>query len=295
MTDQQTWTIGRLLTWTTDYLRNHGSDSPRLDAEVLLAHARGCQRIELYTAFDEEAGEEVRVAFREMVRRRAEAAPVAYLVGGKEFFSLHFRVSEDVLIPRPETELLVVSLLDKAKALSSTAETLHIADVGTGSGVLAVCAAKHLPSAQVKAIDISPAALEIARKNANLHNVNDRIEFIEGDLLTALPAEPAFDFIVSNPPYIGDGEFDALPDDVRLHEPRIALTSGPTGTEIIEQLIPQAAERLKPGGWLMIEISPIIATAVQQLFANGPRFETAAIVKDHAQHPRVITARRAAD
>ena len=276
-------------------MRNHGSDSPRLDAEVLLAHARGCQRIELYTAFDEEAGEEVRVAFREMVRRRAEAAPVAYLVGGKEFFSLHFRVSEDVLIPRPETELLVVSLLDKAKALSSTAETLHIADVGTGSGVLAVCAAKHLPSAQVKAIDISPAALEIARKNANLHNVNDRIEFIEGDLLTALPAEPAFDFIVSNPPYIGDGEFDALPDDVRLHEPRIALTSGPTGTEIIEQLIPQAAERLKPGGWLMIEISPIIATAVQQLFANGPRFETAAIVKDHAQHPRVITARRAAD
>ena len=135
--------------WTTDYLKQHGSDSPRLDAEVLLAEARGCQRIELYTAFDEVADDEPRTAFRELVRRRAEGTPVAYLVGQREFYSLSFRVTPDVLIPRPETELLVVrcSICDRSRGTISGDSSLRIADVGTGSGIIAVCAAKHLPQA----------------------------------------------------------------------------------------------------------------------------------------------------
>src|SRR3981081_1373667 len=163
------WTIGRLLAWTTDYLKRQGAESPRLDAEILLAAVRNCQRIQLYTSFDEPADEPTRERFRELVRRRAEGTPVAYLVGHKEFYSLSFRVSPDVLIPRPETELLVVRLLDIAKScpaaktgpVEANAAPFTIADVGTGSGIIAICAAKHLPGARVTAIDISPAALAV--------------------------------------------------------------------------------------------------------------------------------------
>ena len=152
------WTIGRLLTWTTDFLREKESTSPRLDAEVLLAYARDCPRIELYTAYEVVAEDSLRARFRELVRRRAEGMPVAYLVGQREFFSLPFKVTADVLIPRPETELLVVRTLDLAKSLMenlSRDTPLQIADVGTGSGNVAICCAKHLPHCQVTAIDIS--------------------------------------------------------------------------------------------------------------------------------------------
>jgi len=293
MTHAQPWTIGRLLSWTADYLRSHGSQSPRLDAEVLLAHARGCQRIDLYTAFAEEPGEDVKSAFREMVRRRAEAVPVAYLVGSKEFFSLPFRVTPDVLIPRPETEHVVVSLLDKARAPALAEVQLQIADVGTGSGILAVCAAKHLPHARVTAVDTSGAALEVARHNAATDGVAERMEFVEGDLLSMFPAQPRFDFILSNPPYIADDEFARLAPDVRLHEPQAALIAGPHGTDVIQRLIPQAADRLQPGGWLMMEISPMIADAVEELIASEDRFGSVELVKDFDQHARVVLARQA--
>ncbi|MBN1911249.1 MAG: peptide chain release factor N(5)-glutamine methyltransferase, partial [Pirellulales bacterium] len=145
MSQTETWTVQRLLTWTTEYLRNHGSDSPRLEAEVLLAESLGWERIALYTHFDDEPDEPIRTRFRELVRRRAGGEPVAYLVGHKEFYSLSFRVTPDVLIPRPETESLVVTLLDLAKSRGQ--ESLAICDVGTGSGIIAITAAKHLPSA----------------------------------------------------------------------------------------------------------------------------------------------------
>src|SRR3982751_4332946 len=157
-TSDEPWTIGRLLSWTVEYLGKHGAENPRLDAEVLLAEARGCKRIDLYTAYGEPASDEVRTAFRELVRRRAEGTPVAYLVGRREFYSLDFEVNTDVLIPRPETELLVVALLDHMKNRPANDSTIEIADVGTGSGILAVCAAKYVPNSRVTAIDISPAA-----------------------------------------------------------------------------------------------------------------------------------------
>ena len=189
----ETWTIGRLLTWTADYLKQHGAASPRLDAEVLLAVAAGCQRIDLYTRFDEPAPEALRTSFRELVRRRAEGTPVAYLVGRREFYSLSFRVTPDVLIPRPETEFLVVALLDRLRPRAA-AGAVSVADVGTGSGIIAICAAKYVPQAQVTAIDISRQALAVAQANAEDLKVAERIEWIEGDLLAGLPAEQAIRF-----------------------------------------------------------------------------------------------------
>ena len=172
------WTIGRLLNWTADFLRERGADSPRLDAEVLLAHARGCQRIELYTAFEEPASDELRTSFRELVKQRAAGKPVAYLVGKREFFSLSFDVTPDVLIPRPETETLVVKALDLLKQRANEAAIPpRVIDVGTGSGAIAVAIAKRNKAAQVVAVDVSPAALAVARRNADKHGVAERIEF----------------------------------------------------------------------------------------------------------------------
>lgn len=323
-TSEEPWTVGRLLSWTIDYLGKHGADNARLDAEVLLAHARGCRRIDLYTAFGDVANEETRVAFRELVKRRATGTPVAYLVGHREFYSLDFEVNPDVLIPRPDTELMVVALLDlvKGRAAGSSAGVageaaptvaeqltksspdqpavpgappalpITVVDVGTGSGILAVCAAKYLPQATITAIDISPAALAVAKRNAERHKVADRITFVEADLLSKEPAGPRCDYILSNPPYISTTEMKELAVDVRDNEPELALHAGPNGTDVIIPLIEQAVSRLKPGGTLLIEISPMIAAAVEQLVRDQPMLELGPTIKDLAGHSRIIHATR---
>lgn len=293
MSDSDVWTIGRLLTWTTDFLKQRNSTSPRLDAEILLANARGCERIELYTAFEEEPTDEVRTAFRELVRRRSEGEPVAYLVGQREFYSLAFKVTPDVLIPRPETEFVVVALLDAIKAMAQRPPKLRIADVGTGSGVLAVCAAKNVSGSEIVAVDVSSAALDVARSNAELHAVADRIEFIESDLFASI-VDGAFHFILSNPPYVSLEEMDGLSDEVAKYEPRLALVGGETGTEIIERLIPDAAERLVPGGALILEISPMIEMAVHRLITEHGGFQTPSSIKDLEGRARVVVAERSA-
>jgi len=313
----ESWTVLRLLTWTTDFLKQRGAESPRLDAEVLLAAAKGCERIMLYTAFDEVVSEEIRGKFRELVKRRADGVPVAYLVGQREFYSLRLRVTPDVLIPRPETEFVVIAALDHLKKTAGqetgdrgqgtgdihgevstthhsplTASPLRAADVGTGSGAIAVAIARHAPNCRVTAIDKSPATLTIARENAARHQVADRIEFVEGDLLTAIPADARFAVIASNPPYVSESEYAALSPQVRDHEPKLALIAGPTGTEVITRLIPQAAECLLSGGLLVIEVSPMIAPRVVELFAADGRYEPAAIGKDLAQQARIVQAIR---
>lgn len=295
MSAPETWSLGRLLTWTTDYLRQHGADSPRLDAEVLLAFAVGCQRIQLYTRFDEPAKDEVRTKFRGLVKERAEGKPVAYLVGKREFYSLPFRVTPDVLIPRPETEFVVIALADRIKqrlTTSAASEPLRIVDVGTGSGILAICAAKESSSAKITAIDISLAALEVAKQNAAEHKVAERIEFLDGDLLAPIPAEPTWDFVLSNPPYLAEHELAETQRDVRDFEPRHALVAGPTGDEVIARLIPQAAERLKPGGWFLLEISPQLEARVRELLTLDHRWEAIEVTKDLGQRARVVQARR---
>jgi release factor glutamine methyltransferase len=294
MPQPDAWTIGRLLEWTGEYLKQHGSETPRLDAEVLLAHARGCPRIALYTAFDEPVAEGVRSAFRELVRRRAEGMPVAYLVGQREFYSLPFRVTPDVLIPRPETELLVVTLLDLVKARRkalSAAGPLSVADIGTGSGIIAVCAARHA-DCQVTATDISPAALAVARENVERLGVGQKVELIESDLFERVPDDRRFDLVASNPPYVSEAELALLARDVREHEPRAALVAGLRGTEVIERLIPQAADRLLTGGSLLIEISPMIEQAARELVARDERLTLGPTVKDLAGQPRLVQAVR---
>ena len=293
MPQTETWTIGRLLEWTTDYLKGRGADSPRLDAELLLSEARGCQRIELYTAFDEVPDEQVRGAFRELVRRRAEGVPVAYLLGVREFYSLSFHVTPEVLIPRPETELVVVTLLDFAKQRRPEPPAqFRIADVGTGSGILAVCAARYLGDAHVVALDVSRGALDVARSNLRQHNVADRVELVAGDLMAPLARRASFDFIISNPPYVASDEMNHLAAAVAAHEPRTALEAGPRGTEIIERLVVQAAEQLVAGGYLIFEISPMIEKAARALVEAEPQFELKPTVKDLAGLPRVVSARR---
>jgi release factor glutamine methyltransferase len=283
------WTVGRLLSWTTGWLTERGSDSPRLDAEVLLAHVRGCPRIQLYTAFDEVVADEPRSRFRELVKRRGGGEPVAYLVGGREFYSLPLTVSREVLVPRPETESLVVRVLD----LCREAVAPRIVDVGTGSGAIAIALAKHLPRAQVVATDVSAAALDVARANAARHGLTERIAFVESDLLAAPELAGPWDVIVSNPPYVREDEFAGLPRDVREHEPRAALVAGPRGVEVIERLAAEAVGRLQPGGWLVLEGGPAIAAEVERLLAATSGLEPGPTLKDLARLPRVFQARRA--
>ncbi len=269
-----------------------GADCPRLDAEVLLAEALGCRRIELYTSFEDVPDDEHRAAFRDLVRRRAEGCPVAYLVGRREFYSLEFKVGPGVLIPRPETELLVVALLDLAKGRPAEPPPM-IADVGTGSGILAVCAAKHLPAARVTAIDISPAAIEIAAANAAEHGVAGRIEFLQGDLLAGLDP-PAGSSTSSSAirPTSARRSTRSLPRDVKDYEPRAALLAGPRGTEVIERLVPQAAEQLgarRPSARRDQSHDPQRRTGHP---GRRAALEPAPTIKDLARLPRVVRARR---
>ena len=217
--DDGAWTVGKIIDWTTGHLKRHGSDTPRLEAEILLAHARNCPRIQLYVHYNELLSDAERAAMRDLVKRRAQAEPVAYLVGHREFFGLDFRVTPDVLVPRPETETLVLEVIAAAKNLAKP----RVLAVCTGSGCIAVAAAVNIPAALVTATDVSPSALVIACENADRHGLASRIRFFEGDLFAPLTAAEKFDLIVSNPPYVADAEMETLPADVRLHEPAPGL------------------------------------------------------------------------
>ena len=288
VTSDDSWTVRRIIAWTTDHLARRGSDTPRLDAEVLLAHSRRCQRIDLYTRFDDVLTDEERARMRDLVRRRAQSEPVAYLVGHREFFSLDFEVTPAVLIPRPDTETVVVELLEALRDVSAP----RVLDLGTGSGCIAVAVAAGHPRAQITATDISAAALEVAGRNARQHDVADRIRFLCGNLFKPLPPDERFEAVVSNPPYIRAEEFQTLQSDVRLHEPVSALIGGRDGLDVIRPLIDRAADYLTPGGTLMLEISPEQATTVTELLTAAGVLSDIAVVKDLAGKERVVRARR---
>ena len=298
------WTVRRVLEWTTGHLKKHGSDTARLDAEILLAHSRGCQRIQLYTAYDEPLADAVRATMRDLVQRRAQAEPVAYLVGHREFFSLDFRVTRDVLIPRPDTETLVIEIIEGVKTLvtsrSSTSESaraVRVLDLCTGSGCVAVAVAKNCQSTkcdiEIVATDISPAALTIARENAAAHKVDDLIEFLKGDLFAALTPDVKFDIIAGNPPYVPTAEIDTLGPEIAKHEPRLALDGGPTGLAVFDRLIAAAPQYAAPGALFLMEMSPEQAEPLQQrLLAHGG-YTDVSVRKDLAGRPRVLKARLA--
>lgn len=286
---EQSWTIGSLLNWTAGFLQQKGCESPRVDAEVLLAHVLTCKRIDLYgLRHGEPADDDIRQRYRELIRKRIEGCPVAYLVGRKEFFSLEFEVSPAVLIPRPDTELLLMECLALARGLPEP----RIVDVGTGSGNLPVALAKQHKGARVTTIDLSAEALDVARRNAGRHGVTDRIAFLHGDLLAPLGTDSGFDFIISNPPYIAQGDLPHLPPGVRDYEPRLALDGGPDGYTVLSRLVEQARERLRPGGWLLVEIGAPQEEAARTRIAGSGAYELAATVRDFAGHPRVLKGRR---
>ena len=286
MTTEETWTVNRLLTWTRDFFKKKGIEKPQLESEILLAHAMNVKRIELYTAYDTEPTEAQRTVFRDCVKRRGNGEPAAYLVGFKEFYSLPFNVDRNVLIPRPETEDLVLQTLDILKTYPE-GYAPAIADVGTGSGIIAVTLAKHLPKplapATIIAVDLSAEALNVARGNAEKNGVADRIEFRQSDLLEQV-AE-TLDIVVSNPPYISLSEYEGLSGDVKDFEPKGALLAGTSGTEVIERLIPQSEQRLRPGGHLLMEVSPMIAESVAKLLHG---WDNVQILLDSAGRQRIV-------
>jgi len=282
----ESWTVARLLEWTTGRFKERGIDSPRLEAEILLACALGIRRIDLYVRHDQIVDDAGRARFRDMVRRRQEGCPTAHIVGKKEFYSLDFAVSPATLIPRPDTELLVDEALRQAKPLTDPL----IADIGTGTGCVAVALAHRLPKARIVAVDISPEALETARGNATRLGVADRVDFRLGDLLAPL-AGLRPDLIVSNPPYIPTNYIAGLDPGVRDHEPALALDGGPDGLRVIERLAEQALSLLAPGGRLLVEIG-----AGQEEGARGvltrAGFTVESVRKDGGGHPRVVRAGR---
>ncbi|MGA2744351.1 MAG: peptide chain release factor N(5)-glutamine methyltransferase [Candidatus Sulfotelmatobacter sp.] len=267
--------------------------SPRLNAELLLMFNLSCDRAYLFAHPERELTADEQTRYDSALAERARGVPTQYITGHQEFWGMDLIVTPAVLIPRPETEHVVEAVLSCEKRAGverapSPACPLHIADVGTGSGAIALALAKELPQAEITAIDISTSALEIARANAARHQLANRIRFREADLLRGLAAN-SFDFIVSNPPYVGESEEDQVQLEVRKFEPRGAVFAGATGIEVIERLIPQARTVLKPGGWLVMEISGTIADRVRELLKD---WNEAAIQPDLRSIPRVAVARK---
>ncbi|MBJ7596102.1 MAG: peptide chain release factor N(5)-glutamine methyltransferase [Candidatus Dormibacteraeota bacterium] len=256
---------------STGYLESHGSSSPRLDAELLAATALRIRRLDLYLQFDRPLEEEQLSAIRELVRRRGDGEPVAHITGEREFYGRPFAVSADVLIPRPETETLVQLALQRARGQAHDGDGLRIADIGTGSGCVAITLAAELPGAAVTATDVSDAALAVAATNLRRLGLTERVALLRGSWCDPLQgrADPlqgrAFDIVVSNPPYVPSAELDGLARDVRDHEPALALDGGTDGLEAYRGLLPSIATVLAPGAWAAVEIDIREAAAVEAL------------------------------
>jgi len=278
--DSDLWTLLRLLRWSTEYFAGKGVGNPRLDAELLLAHCLDLDRVGLYLNFDRPLSAAELDRIRPLIKRRGQREPLQYLIGRTEFWSLEFEVSPAVLIPRADTEILV------EEALARADEPGLLLDVGTGSGAIAISLATELPHWRIEGLDISVAALEVAKRNAVRHSVLDRVNLLEGDLAD-LPQQQ-YDLIVSNPPYIAAAEWDELMPEVRCFEPQGALLAADEeGIDCYRKLATQAPSRLKMGGWLLVEIGCRQAGAVQKLFAESG-LQDLFVRDDYAGNPRVV-------
>jgi release factor glutamine methyltransferase len=273
-----------------DRLAAAGVGSPRMNAEVLLMFILACDRAYLFAHPERELSAEEKARYEEALTQRARGVPAQYITGHQEFWGMDFIVTPAVLIPRPETEHVIETVLHLSNVVraSSPGSPTRIVDVGTGSGCIAIALARELPQSEMHATDISPAALEVAQANAARYQFETRIRFHQTDLLQGL--DPAtFDFVVSNPPYVGESEEDQVQLEVRKFEPRNAVFAGATGLEVIERLIPQAHAMLKPGGWLIIEISGTIADRVKHLLST---WEQVHMTNDLQDIPRVAAAQK---
>lgn len=272
-------------------LERAGSTSPRLDAEVLLASHLHVDRLELYKAPDQRLVIDEITGFEKWLDRRSQGEPVAYIVGVKEFWSLSFAVNREVLIPRPETEILVEEAIQTSRYLGQLGQSgPSILEIGVGSGAISVALASELPDARLTATDISAGALSLARRNACFHGLEGRIEFLAGSLFE--PVVGTFDLIVSNPPYISAAEFARLPRGVKEYEPPGALLAGENGIFFHRQIIAGGAEHLRKGGWLLMEIGERQGKEAAKMFEEAAIYEDISIRLDYGGMERVIKARK---
>jgi len=260
----------------------------RLDAEVLLAFYLGCDRVEFLKNPDLILNEKQLAEYRTLIARRLQWEPVAYIRGFKEFWTFSLIVNKDVLIPRPDTEIIVEEALDVYRKMNSP--EIRILDIGTGSGAIALALAKEISNATITATDISSNALTIASKNAITYNLQDKIDFREGNLFE--PVEGTFDIIVCNPPYIPEEEYIELPTGVKDYEPRIALLAEKKGTEFYDKLIYQAVDYLQKNGWLLMEIGAKQEKEVREIIGESGFYDSVSMRRDYAGLPRVVRARR---
>jgi release factor glutamine methyltransferase len=277
-------------------LSENAVPSPRMNAELLMMFSLGCDRAYLHAHPERELSPEESRRYEQALSQRERGTPAQYITGHQEFWGMDLIVTPAVLIPRPETEHAVETVLRLVRASEGAPgddarpplSRVRIADVGTGSGCIALALAKELPTAEIYATDISSEALEVARANASRLQMASRIEFSRNDLLAGLGASE-FDFVVSNPPYIGESEADEVQLEVRKFEPRRAVFAGPTGLEVIEQLIPQAYLKLRGNGWLVMEISGTIVNGVKDLLDEWKQKQ---VINDLQGIPRIVAAQK---
>ena len=289
----QNWTIQKLLNWTTEYLTDKAIDSPRLSAELLLSHVVGLKRIELYTQFDRPVTQQQLDQLHGLVKRAGQYEPIAYLTGKIEFYCLEFQVSPDCMIPRPETELLVERAIE---FLRSRNGKQLVCDLCTGCGCIAIALARNYPDASIIATDISDAALAVAAKNIEKHQLKDRIKLLCGDLFDPLVPQldvEKFDLIVCNPPYVSAPEFEKLDRNIKDYEPRLALFAGVDGLDVYRRIIEKADSFLKPDAALMLEVGYRQGQAVRELLEKANCFAEISIEKDpHNNNDRIIIAKK---
>ena len=282
----KTWRVIDLIEWTTEYFERHEIPTPRLDAELLLGHLLQKSRLQLYLSFEMPVFQGALSKFRELIKKRVDHTPVSYLTNHKEFMSLNFYVDSRVLIPRPETETLVETVLQYQK------DSCRFVEIGTGCGAIAISFSHQRPDWELIATDLSREALEVAQQNAITHNCADRLTFLQGDIfepLHELP-NPRFDWIVSNPPYVGTGEASTLPLDVREHEPEVALFAGADGLDIIRRIVTDAPQFLNTDGKLILEIGCNQSDTVQNLIKAQPAYKRCEVIRDYAGIERVLLA-----
>ena len=279
----KTWTVLDLVEWAENYFRESGITTPRLDAEVLLGFVLQKSRLQLYLSFEMPVFPDHLSVFRQLVQRRKEHTPVSYLTNHREFMSIDFYVDSRVLIPRPETEILVEYVLDRTR----THGPISLADIGTGSGAIAVSLAFNRPEWYIVATDISIDALAVAETNATRHQT--QIEFRSGDMLSTLESvDNKFDWIVSNPPYISSQDYKILPPDVRNFEPKLALASPPDGLQLIRILIESAPNYLKPNGRLAIEIGKGQRLDVEDFVHRSKKYQKIDFIPDLSGVARIL-------
>jgi release factor glutamine methyltransferase len=290
--NQKRWTVGELLKVTTDFLQRRNIDSPRLSAEILLAHQLSLNRIQLYLDFERPLKEDEVGGYRSLIKRRVSREPIQYITGVQEFWSLEFNVGPGVLVPRPETEVLVEQVIDlyKGKKLS---DQPRILDLGTGCGAIAISLGKEIPEAKIWASDVSQEAIDVAKQNAVKHGVDGRIDFLLGDMFQPLrDGELLFQVIVSNPPYIPSGAVDSLAPEVKDHEPRFALDGGKDGMAFVTKIVFEGADHLAPEGWILVEMDPDQTPKAADLMEKTGRYRTPTRIKDYSHRYRVVMAQK---